>query len=199
MGASSRGEHINIAPGVAPISQLMDGALAPRTKLNTIRRARAPSLLLEKRAMSDLRGNAKRLEPLRHRRAEAAHEVSPDRAIRRPLLHFPISNLEYADATQSRDMAHGLPIAGESPSASAHVNRARPAKTQKVGRAGNIPTRNISNVERVKRGKGSAAPLEWRGRDLDGAGKGPRSTPGPITGDDMATLPQTPRFPKREQ
>ena len=200
-GARSRDEHLALAMKVNPFTQLLEEALTPHTKLNAIRCAREPALMIARRsrAFSKLCANATRLEPLRKRQAETLPQGSPAKNLHLPLFQFAISSLGYPDTALAHDLSYGMPIAGNIPPTNVLIKRESPAQTEHSVWLKTIPARNKENVERVLKTQGTPPSLECWERTLDEVKKGWVSTPSTITTEDMATLPLTPRSPKTEQ
>ena len=116
-----------------------------------------------------------------------------------PLFHLITRTFDYADSTLVKELMHGMPIAGPIANTGVLVDRVRPAQTEFQDWKKTVPKRNTVNVDVIMKEQGSELSLEcWR-KTLEEVAAGWVSTPTPITEEDMATLPLTPRFARRER
>ena len=114
-----------------------------------------------------------------------------------PLIQALASRFDFPDMDLVRDMALGVPIAGEAPECGALAPR--PESTTLKNWRDTMIERNNRIVDRVKNATDRGVVAKCWPTAVSGAEKGRSTAPAPLTRAIIETRPLTPRFATEEQ
>ena len=188
--------HIAAALQCDPFSVLLEASTSVRAKLAAARCVNSPATVVAQRVhslrtMTDL---SERLRPLRGKWVAQLPPKSHAAGINFPLIKMLISSLEYEDRKLVDELFYGMPIVGHVKASGVITERERSASSSVENWRKSIPARNLADVERVKRTRGSDEADACWVKTLKEINQGWLTVPTPISVEAMKTTPLTPRY-----